>query len=98
MPLPSTSALPLAVSAVVAGAVCASARHRPKTNTPAMNTIELYFCMAMLPKVRSIGNERNNLLYSCPAVRHQPLLRQEAALVVHLARAAYPITEIDVSQ
>ena len=33
-----------------------------------------------------------------PACRHQPFLRQEAALVVHLARARHPIAEIDVRQ
>src|SRR5689334_20826331 len=33
-----------------------------------------------------------------PAVRGQPLLRQEAALVVHLPRAAHPIAEIDVGE
>ena len=33
-----------------------------------------------------------------PAVAGQPLLRQEAALVVHLARALHPIAEIDVRQ
>src|SRR5439155_185129 len=38
------------------------------------------------------------LVHAHPAVRHQPLLRQEAALVVHLARAAHPIAEIDVRQ
>ena len=33
-----------------------------------------------------------------PAVRREPLLRQEAALVVHLVRAAHPIAEIDVGK
>src|SRR5215467_493573 len=33
-----------------------------------------------------------------PAVRGEPFLRQEAALVVHLARAFDPIAEIDVRQ
>ena len=38
------------------------------------------------------------VLFARPAVRRQPLLRQEAALVVHLARAAHPIAEIDVGE
>src|SRR6266480_4650288 len=33
-----------------------------------------------------------------PAVGQEPLLRQEAALVVHLLRALHPIAEIDVAQ
>ncbi len=37
-------------------------------------------------------------LHPAPARRHQAFLRQEAAFVVHLARARHPIAEIDVRQ
>src|SRR5207302_4234727 len=41
---------------------------------------------------------RRSGLDAGPAVPGQPLLRQEAALVVHLLRALHPIAEIDVGQ
>ena len=44
----------------------------------------------------AIGGCPRPLVDAHPAVRREPLLRQEAALVVHLARAAHPIAEIDV--
>src|SRR6202030_1160746 len=44
------------------------------------------------------GGSPRPLVDAHPAVRREPLLRQEAALVVHLVRAAHPIAEIDVGK
>ena len=44
------------------------------------------------------GSAIGLLFHPAPARGQQALLRQEAALVVHLARARHPIAEIDVSQ
>src|ERR1700677_1157366 len=33
-----------------------------------------------------------------PAVRRKPLLRQEAAFIVHLARTTHPIAEVNVTE
>src|SRR4249919_1249693 len=46
----------------------------------------------------AIGGRPRPLVDAHPAVRREPLLRQEAALVVHLVRAAHPIAEIDVGK
>src|SRR5262249_43282796 len=44
------------------------------------------------------GEPCGSSLEAGPAVGQQALLRQEAALVVHLLRALHPIAEIDVAQ
>src|ERR1700736_4389945 len=46
----------------------------------------------------SEGTGHGLALDAGPAVAGQPLLRQEAALVIHLLRALHPIAETDVGQ
>src|SRR5580704_207730 len=50
------------------------------------------------PCTAAIGGCPRPLVDAHPAVRREPLLRQEAALVVHLVRAAHPIAKIDVGK
>src|SRR3984885_3920217 len=96
MPELSASALPFDVSAIFAGAVCASAAvtARMLAVKKAGNVMR----MKTLPEIEVISPALCTSFHSGPAVRHQPLLRQKAALVVHLARAAHPIAEINISK
>src|SRR3984885_11959539 len=45
-----------------------------------------------------VGRLAGVLTRAGPAVRRKPLLRQEAAFIVHLARAAHPIAEVNVTK
>src|SRR6516162_8150020 len=102
MPLRSTRALPLAVSALVGATVCASAVSATRQTKPlpkAMQKaatigirIHSSYCI-ILKRYRfsekitlkvSIGGTRESI-DAHPTVRHQPLLRQKAAFVIHLA-------------
>jgi len=43
-------------------------------------------------------NASGSILGRAPSLPHETLLRQEPALVIHLARTLHPISEIDVSE
>src|SRR5215813_1119667 len=46
----------------------------------------------------ALMSTRRRLVHPSPTFGGEPLLRPEAALVVHLARASDPVAEIDVRQ
>src|SRR4051812_44206654 len=62
---------------------------RPRATTPARPIWR--------SEIFSAPNEASNF-EARPAFRHQPLLRQEASLVIHLARVPHPVAEIDVGE
>src|SRR5262249_59706535 len=106
MPLRSTRALPLAVSALVGGTVCASAVSATRQAMPLPKAVQKAATLVirihlppscMMRKALAIGCTRQ-LIDAHPAFRHQPLLRQKTAFVIHLARAADPVAEIHVSK
>src|SRR5579872_3008335 len=99
MPLISTSALPLSVSALVGGAVCASAgsvgaqKMPPRRAAQRTATIRIRISPSVLP-----SGGAPSFLGAHPTVRHEPFLGEKAAFVIHFARAADPVAEIHVSK